>query len=248
MADEWAMDEVFDDDYLYFYAPLLTDEWSDIQTAQILDLVGADPGRVLDLACGHGRIANRLAATGLDVVGIDLTPDFLDRARADAAAMGVGVDYRLGDMRDLGLEAEFDTVICWFTAFGYFDDDGNRRVLREVRRALRPGGQFLVELNHKDAILTMLQPESVVERGDDRLEDFRTYDPVSGRMHTRRVATRGDVTREVGYFVRMFSATELRDWLHDAGFDAVRLCGEGGEPLTLESRRLIAIATVPSDE
>ena len=103
----------------------------------------------MDLACGHGRIANRLALAGFDVVGLDATPHFIDRAREDASSMGVEVDYRLGDMRDLGFADEFDAVVCWFTAFGYFDDDGNRLVLREVHDALRRGGTFLVELNHK---------------------------------------------------------------------------------------------------
>ena len=247
MAEEWAIDEVFDDDYLYFYAGLLSDEVADAQTSQILDLLEIEPGaRVLDLACGHGRIANRLAAAGFEVVGLDATPLFLDRARSDAAEMGVAVDYRLGDMRDPDLSAEFDAIVCWFTAFGYFDDEQNRRVLTEARRALRPGGRFLVELNHKDAILTMLEPESRFEMGPDSMEDHRSYDPLTGRMHTRRVVTRGGETREARFFVRMFAPTELRDWLLAAGFADVRLCGAAGETLTLSSRRLIAIATAPT--
>jgi 2-polyprenyl-3-methyl-5-hydroxy-6-metoxy-1,4-benzoquinol methylase len=46
---------------------------------------------VLDLACGHGRIANRLTQRGLDA-----TPLFLEQARRDAAARGVEVDYVSG--------------------------------------------------------------------------------------------------------------------------------------------------------
>jgi 2-polyprenyl-3-methyl-5-hydroxy-6-metoxy-1,4-benzoquinol methylase len=51
---------------------------------------------VLDLACGHGRIANRLTQRGARVTGLDATPLFLEQARRDAAARGVEVDYVSG--------------------------------------------------------------------------------------------------------------------------------------------------------
>jgi 2-polyprenyl-3-methyl-5-hydroxy-6-metoxy-1,4-benzoquinol methylase len=85
---------VFDEDYLYFSAERVGDAASDSEEAQIRDLLGLAGGdRVLDLACGHGRIANRLAARGCRVTGLDVTPLFLDRARTDATARGVDVDY-----------------------------------------------------------------------------------------------------------------------------------------------------------
>ena len=62
-------DELFDDDYLYFYAPALTDERCDAEAASIIRLLELTPGmRVLDVPCGEGRIAGRLARHGCDVV------------------------------------------------------------------------------------------------------------------------------------------------------------------------------------
>jgi Methyltransferase domain len=66
---------------------------------------------------------------------------FLERARLDAAARGVAVEYVEGDMRDLPWVDRFDRVLSWFTSFGYFDDEGNRRVLREARDALKPAAR-----------------------------------------------------------------------------------------------------------
>jgi len=86
--------EAFGEDYLYFYDAFLTDEVSDAQTDRLWRLLGLEEGvEVLDVPCGHGRIANRLAARGASVTGIDADPVFLERARADAAARGVEVDY-----------------------------------------------------------------------------------------------------------------------------------------------------------
>ena len=124
--------EVFGEDYLYFYDAVLTDEVSDAQTERIWRLLGLTADiMLLDVPCGHGRIANRLAARGARVTGLDADPLFLERARAEAKARGVEVEYVEGDMRTLPWEGRFDVVLNWFTSFGYFDDEGNRAWLRE---------------------------------------------------------------------------------------------------------------------
>lgn len=147
MTDEWSPAELFDQDYLDFYAPRLTDELSDSEATLIWTLLDLEEGAsVLDLACGHGRIANRLAARGAEVTGLDVTPMFLGLARAAADEMGVEVNYVEGDVRRLPWADRFDAIVSWFTAYGYFDDDQNRAVLGGIHRALRPGGRALIEL------------------------------------------------------------------------------------------------------
>ena len=120
--------EVFNEDYLYFYGPEL-EAVSDAQAETIWRLLDLEPGmEVLDLACGHGRIANRLTQRGARVTGLDATPLFLEYARRDAAERGVEVDYVCGDMRSLPWpEHRFERVISWFTSFGYFDDTENQK-------------------------------------------------------------------------------------------------------------------------
>ena len=236
-------EEVFDEDYLYFYEDLIGDEVSDRQAELIWRLLELEPGMdVLDLACGHGRIGNRLAERGARVTGLDATPMFLDRAREDAARRGVEVEYVEGDMRELPWESRFDRVVNWFTAFGYFDDDDNRRVLRSAQRALRPGGRLLIENNNLAALLALWQRAVVVERGDDLAIDRSVFDPVTGRATTERVLVRDGRTRRFTFSVRMFVAVELRQWLIDAGFSSIDSYDAEGEPLTAAGRRMITIA------
>ena len=238
-----AWDEVFDEDYLYFYDDLLTDELSDRQTELIWQLLELEPGMaVLDLACGHGRIANRLAERGARVTGLDATPLFLEQARADAAQRGVEVEYVEGDMRTLPWEGRFDRIVNWFTAFGYFDDDDNRRVLREAHAALRPDGRLLIENNNLAELLGRWLPWIVVERDGNFLIDRSSFDPTTGRATTERVLVRDGRTRRFSFSVRMFFAVELRDWLLDAGFASVDFYDGEGEPLTAQGRRMITIA------
>ena len=238
---------LFDDDYLYFYATRDPGGGlSDAETDLIWRLLSLEPGMaVLDLACGHGRIANRLAARGAVVAGLDVTPRFLELARDDAAARGVEVEYVQGDMRELPWTERFDRVVNWFTAFGYFDDTGNRRVLAEVARALRPGGRVAIELNNYPAIMRTYLPSTVVERDGNLMIDRHRFDPLTGRNLVERTIIRDSLVRRTHFEVRMFTYPELRDWLLEAGFAAVAGYGEDGEPLTAQHRRLIAIASLP---
>jgi SAM-dependent methyltransferase len=240
--------EIFGEDYLHFYAPLLTDERSDRETELIVRLLALAAGaRVLDMPCGHGRIANRLAARGLQVTGVDNDELFIARARADADALGVRVDYRAGDMRDPPLGGGYDAAFNWFSSFGYFDDDDNQRCLRALHDALRPGGTLLMEMHDRDALVARIaaagEPVNVVEAGDDLIVDRARFDPVAGRSHTGRVIVRDGHVRRTSFSVRMPTFPELRGWLEAAGFAEPRALDEHGEPLHSGARRLVVLAT-----
>jgi SAM-dependent methyltransferase len=241
---EFDAEGLFDEDYLYFYEALLSGPRSDAEAELIWRLLELKPGMgVLDLACGHGRIANRLAARGCRVTGLDASPLFLDHARRDAAERGVSVDYVRGDMRVLPWTERFDRVVNWFTAFGYFDDTDNRQVLKEIARALRPGGRVAFDLNNRDRLVREFQPDRVAaERDGDLIVDRAHLDPLASRVITERIVMRAGRVRRIPFFVRLFAFTELRDWLLAAGFASVEGYGEDGTPFTTTSRRLIVVA------
>jgi ubiquinone/menaquinone biosynthesis C-methylase UbiE len=241
MDPQFDTEAVFDDDYLYFYDRQLA-EVADDNVALIWQLLELEPGmEVLDLACGHGRIANRLAARGCRVTGLDVTPRFLDLARRDAQERGVEVTYVHGDMRALEWTRAFDRVVNWFTSFGYFTDEGNRQVLAGVYRALRPGGRLLIETMHQPVVLREWG-NWVIEQDGDWLIDHHQYEPLTGRIHTTRIVIRGGKSRTMRFFVRVLGFTELRDWLLATGFSSVDGYGPEGRPLLADSRRMIAVA------
>jgi SAM-dependent methyltransferase len=240
--------EIFGEDYLHFYAPLLGDERSDRETDLIVRLLALPAGaRVLDMPCGHGRIANRLAARGLRLTGVDNDELFLARARADADALGVQVEYRAGDMREPRLDGGYDAALNWFSSFGYFEDDDNRRCLQALHDALRPGGVLLMEMHDRDALVARIaaagEPVSVVEAGDDLIVDRARFDPVAGRAHTERLVVRDGRLRRTAFSVRMPTFPELRGWLEEAGFSEVRALDEHGAPFASGARRLVVLAT-----
>jgi SAM-dependent methyltransferase len=216
---EYVPPEAFGEDYLHFYDAFLTDEVSDAQADRLWRLLELDScDEVLDVPCGHGRIANGLAARGASVTGLDANPLFLERARTDASARGVKVEYIQGDMRNLPWEERFDLVLNWFSSFGYFDDKGNRAWLREARKTLRPRGRLVIELWNRDAFARNWLPVTMSERDGDLQVDRHRFDLLTGRAETDRFIVRGGSVRVVCFSVRAFTFTELREWLLDAGF------------------------------
>jgi SAM-dependent methyltransferase len=103
------------------------------------------PRRVLDLGCGTGRISPALASEARRLLGIDLSPDMLRRARARTADLA-SVSLALGDVRRLPVDGGWDLAVAADGLFGHLLDDADRRLaLEEISRALRPDGRFVLE-------------------------------------------------------------------------------------------------------
>jgi SAM-dependent methyltransferase len=239
--------QTFNDDYLWFYEPMLTEERNRAEAAEILDALGLTAGAaILDAPCGHGRIANLLASDGFEVTGVDLTQPFLDRASADAERLGVEVEYVQGDLRNLPAPGPFDAVVCWFTSFGYFEDTDNRRVLEQFARVLKPGGKLLIETMHHDGFVrgfTSTPAAMLTERGDDVMSDVSTFNPIRGRVETERTVRRDGEIRRSSHSVRLPTVPEFDEWLDAAGFSTRSYHDRLGRALRFDSRRLVVTAT-----
>ena len=262
MSDLFDAAAMYDEDYLHFFAappglsvvaahgPVVPG--AGVRGEAVADLawrlLELRPGMsVLDLACGPGELANRLAARGCAVTGLDSSAVFLARARADAAAAGISVDYVAGDMRQLPWTGRFARVINWSTAFGYFDDTTNRAVLDGIARALRPGGRLAIDLDNLTTFLASYCPSRVVaaRANGDMLADRYHLDALTGRFEAERTVIRGGRARRVQFVKRLFGFPELRDWLLAAGFTAVTGFGEDGQPLTADHKRMVIVAGLP---
>jgi len=123
-------------------------EWDDNLVEMMVHVLDLQPGdRILDLACGSGDHARRLASRGLEVLGVEIAPSLVAYCQERALTENLtNVRFEQGDMRELAQEESFDAVLLLSGSFGFFDEATNREVLARIASALRPGGQLLMDV------------------------------------------------------------------------------------------------------
>lgn len=201
--------------------------------------------RLLDLACGRGRHSLNLARLGYAVTGLDLSPRAISIAREKLASQHQKADFILGDMRE-PLPDTFDGIVNLFTSFGYFDDDGqNRMVLRSIREMLRPGGFLVLDYLNEQWVRKTLVPR---ETGSLPSCDYVIDRWISGSMVMKKISTfrPGSPPREFNEQVKLYGERWFTDELEALGFRITeRLGAYDGSPFDPErSPRLITIASL----
>jgi SAM-dependent methyltransferase len=128
----------------------LYDPWSRSVVEDVpfyLDEARRSGGPVLELAVGTGRIAVPIAASGIPVVGVDLSEGMLQVARERAQEIGAELDLRYGDMRAPPVEGTFPLVLVPFRSMLHMETDADRRaVLRAIKRHLAPDGRLIFDV------------------------------------------------------------------------------------------------------
>jgi len=176
------IEEVFNvDDYMYFYSEKLTEERTKREVEFLVKVLELnEPKKILDLACGFGRHAIKLAELGHEVVGVDIMNGFLEIAKKRAEESGVKVEFIKGDIREMNFKEEFDIVLLLYTSFGYFSDEENFKVLKNVYRALKSQGLFCLDIPNRDFVVKNLHLCSVLEKGEDLRIDMPSFDVFTG--------------------------------------------------------------------
>jgi SAM-dependent methyltransferase len=122
--------------------------WSDVEDGAYAadlatweELAAANPGPILEIGCGTGRVALHLARRGHEVVAIDVVPELAEELARRAAAAGLDVDARVEDARALDLSRRFALVIAPMQVVHLMRGRAGRvAMLRAVAAHLEPGG------------------------------------------------------------------------------------------------------------
>jgi SAM-dependent methyltransferase len=104
-------------------------------------------GPALELGCGNGRLLLRYVAAGLDVEGLDSSPDMLAICEQHAANMGLSVGLHNVDWRSFDFEKRYATIYNPAGSFSLISDAGAaREALTTWMRHLAPSGRLLVSM------------------------------------------------------------------------------------------------------
>jgi trans-aconitate 2-methyltransferase len=116
------------------------------QGASLIELLAPAQGEsVLDIGCGTGHLAARIAATGIHVTGLDNSPEMVEQARRNYPALR----FEIADARQLAFSNQFDGVFS-NAALHWIPEAES--VVKVVVRALKTGGRFVAEFGGRGNI------------------------------------------------------------------------------------------------
>lgn len=252
----------FEEEFHTFADVLQTPETNDRHARIIAEAARLKAGRrVLDVPCGYGRIASRLAAMGMDVTGIDQSPFLLDEARRRHPPNVPEPTWLHRDMSQLDDIGIFDAVIVWYSSHDYMESEPFAGWLRRVRNVLRPGGILVLEQNNPAYLATHypreLQPGvSFSPDGHTRLAnafsvecpgglfvDLLSFCPETSTRRHRMYFVFGDRMSVHDHEQRVRPVTELDAALRSAGFASTEYLNHDLTALRDEDSRIVVRAT-----
>lgn len=197
-------------------------EWA-AYVRRILRRFKVTPKSVLDLCCGTGSVAEMLAANGLDVWGVDISPEMIEIARRKAAGKGLKIEYSVHNASSFRLGRKFDLVVSLFDSLNYITDSSElQNVFYRVSEHLNEGGLFVFDVNTAYAFSEGLFTQSNVGRSRGLLYDWRSvYDEASGLCMIEMVFIRRGERVNVTHYQRAYSEGELIEMLAAAGIQPV---------------------------
>ena len=153
-------------------------------------------GPLLDLACGTGRMALRMAAPGYQVTGVDITPQMIARARQKAAEQAASIGWVVADARTFQLQKQFSFIYMLENAFQFFlTREDQEAMLARVREHLLPEGCFLFETRNPSPrnLLEVRHPDppkyTMPDGGQLVTTEEQHYDPMTQIQHYIRHLT-----------------------------------------------------------
>lgn len=201
------------------------------------------PGsKLFDQCCGWGRVSGPLLERGVEVWGVDSSPELVTEARSRW-----GQRFVLGDAAEYRQEPRCQAAVNLYSSFGYRTDDGyNRKVLLRLVESVVVGGRILLDT---------INPERVYRN----FKEVFTYTTPSGTQISRRsrleengrllrqdwsfLEPNGERFEKNGSVTRLYSVGELEMMIKEISGRPLFAYGDfQGQPYRSESERLIWLA------
>ena len=201
-------------------------EITDTQVTFLKDVLKM--GLVLDHCCGPGRNSIPLS-TYMQVVGLDLSMYLLQTAKKRYRQVGIKNLYLIrADMRYLPFRSEvFDDAINFWTSFGFFSEEENEKVLKEISTVLKSRGIFVLDITNPGWILRNFREKDWREEEKYLSLEQRSVDWKRKRMKCRWIIVNKKTKEidEINFEHRLYNLEELKEMLNKEGLETTQVYG-----------------------
>lgn len=220
------------------------------------ELLAGQPARVLDLGCGPGLYAARLAQLGHRCLGIDCSPASIEYAQDQAAADGLACEYQLADLRTASYGDGHGIALLLFGEINAFRREDARAILARTARALAPAGRLLIEPHPFEAVRRSGRRAPSWYRAASGLfsdaphlclrESAWHADQAAATTQTFVVDAASGAIERYCETLQAYTEEEYRSLLEECGFEAVELLASMGDDAGATKDGLqVVLARVP---
>jgi SAM-dependent methyltransferase len=229
-----------------------TTDFIEATVTWLKETFGLDRGsRVLDLGCGPGLHASRLARAGIDVTGVDFSARSIAHARETAAREGLRVHYVEADYLAWEPRGRFDLAMLIMRDYCALSPDRRLALLDRIQRLLAPGGAFVFDVDSTTALEGRVESASYsVSPGGGFWSPGPYFEFANTFVYsdeavllTRYVIVEGNRTRSICNWIQCFSPASLISELAGAGLAVEPLMGDvTGRPFDPRSPQFAVVA------
>lgn len=194
---------------------------------ELLREYGVEDGLVLDLGCGTGSLTEQLAASGYDMIGVDLSQDMLEIALDKRSRSGLDILYLEQDMREFELYGTVRAVVSICDSMNYLTEyEDLVQVMRLVNNYLDPGGIFVFDLNTEYKYRELMGDQTFAEAREESSfiwENFYDEAEQINEYGLTLFIQEGELYRrfEEVHYQRCYSLDQIKEAAAQAGMEFV---------------------------
>ena len=211
--------------------------------------------KVLELACGTGRVTIPVFESGVPVDGIDFSESMLRLARKHAASKSLKMNFLQGDLRSLPFRDEYDLMYLPTATIAHLLTRADvEAFLGGVRRGLHKCGALAMDMHNP--MQTFLKPWPFDPTGKERSFTHKGTGEVIRILTTQEYSTDTQIlqvknhytfadgsTKEGSIVLRLYFPVDLQNLLHYNGFEVWQIHGDYGKgDFNSESERYVILA------
>ncbi|BFI76305.1 bifunctional 2-polyprenyl-6-hydroxyphenol methylase/3-demethylubiquinol 3-O-methyltransferase UbiG [Sulfurisphaera ohwakuensis] len=187
---------------------------------EVIKKYGIKGKRILDVPCGIGRVSYFLSKLGYSITGVDISEKMIKKAKENVKEG----EFVRGDMRKLSevIKEKYDVVINIFNSLGYYEEEDDLKILRELREVTSQEGIVVVNLENRDFVIynkpeilhSFVPPYLII--------DQNKFDPFTSRLHVLRTYIKdGKEVEKIEFSQRYYSLHEIVSLMKKAGFKII---------------------------
>jgi SAM-dependent methyltransferase len=165
MPNKSWFEDWFNSPYYHILYANRSEEEAELFIKAIVEFLNLSKGKkVIDIACGKGRHAKTMAKLGLDVTGIDLSPNSIAEASLCSCAK---LKFDVWDMRKTYMAETYDVVFNLFSSFGYFSDDSeDLACIHAFAENLKQGGLLVFDYLNTEWAVKNMKHREIIQRNE----------------------------------------------------------------------------------